>query len=157
MFASLRRFAATTVSSTPGVTPTAAAAQLPKSAPFQGRPWTAPPQDQTVGELGQVFIPDMNKIEFVKEQEVQIVSSLVQRSAGTKRRGWAGGAERADEVRRELMRCRVLLASLLRSDVRLLSCSSEAWRPLAAVPRHRGVHRTVWWHTTMRVSAVAAA
>ena len=86
----LTRFAST-VSSTPGVTPTAAASHLPKAAPWQGTPFTAPPGDSTRGELGQVFIPDMERIEAVPEQAIQIVSWSCTAWAGLRGRESGGG------------------------------------------------------------------
>ena len=69
------RFASTTsVGGTPPQ-PTPAAAQLPKVAPHEGVPFSAPPVDVTKGELGQIHLPDMERIEFVQQEQVKIVSA----------------------------------------------------------------------------------
>lgn len=74
------------------------------------------------GQLGQVFIPDMERIERVEEEEVRIVSS---RARGL------GGAGREEQSKQAssggLVLCRGVLASSLHRQL-LLRYSSRAER-----------------------------
>ncbi|SCV73527.1 BQ2448_7453 [Microbotryum intermedium] len=43
-----------------------------KVAPHDGVPFAAPPRDETKGQLGQVFLPNMAQIEYVAPAPIQI-------------------------------------------------------------------------------------
>lgn len=120
---------------------TLAASELPKSAPHEGVPFSAPPEDKTVGLLGQVFLPDMEKIEFVKVEGIKIVSTP-----------FAGGvsAVRAREARGEEERLRHSVEeegrksrAVVRTDA--CACERDASEELVSSaraviqPRHRPV------------------
>lgn len=84
--------ATATATATPTAgTPTPAAADLPKQAPFDGVPFTAPPRDDTKGQLGQVFLPDMYAIEPFPEEQVIIVSWSVLLACTCRGKGVATG------------------------------------------------------------------